>query len=61
MKKEHDFSKGVRGKSFHKQAELRLPVYLSPSLQQKLEKLAEKRREPMGQLIDRLLRKELAS
>ena len=59
MKKEYDFTKGVRGKFFQKGAKLRLPIYLDPNLQKQLEKLAENKREPMGHLVDRLLRKEL--
>lgn len=61
MKKEYDFSKGVRGKFFRKNAQLHLPIYLNLSLQHRLEKLAEKRHEPIGELVGRLLRKELAA
>ena len=33
MKPEYDFSKGVRGKFFRSDAELRLPIYLNPDIQ----------------------------
>ena len=59
MKKEYDFSKGVRGKFYHKDAKLRLPIYLSLNLQHRLEKLSKMKHEPIGDLVGRLLRKEL--
>ena len=58
MKKEYDFSKGVRGKFYHKGAQLRLPIYLDRNLQHRLEKLAEKKHEQLGKMVNRLLRKE---
>ena len=59
MKKEYDFSKGVRGKFYQKSAKLRLPIYLNLSLQHRLEKLSKTKHEPIGDLVGRLLRKEL--
>jgi hypothetical protein len=32
MKKEYDFSKGERGKFYHPDAELRIPIYLEPDV-----------------------------
>ncbi|MCU1265998.1 MAG: hypothetical protein JWM21_2316 [Acidobacteria bacterium] len=40
MKRNYDFSKGVRGKFHRKGAELRLPIYLAAKLQKRLESLA---------------------
>ena len=57
MKKEYDFSKGIRGKFYQRSAQLRLPIYLDLSLQNRLEKLAQKKHEQLGEMIDRLLRK----
>ena len=34
MKKEYDFSKGVRGKFYRRDAQLNLPVYLEPDLRE---------------------------
>jgi hypothetical protein len=45
MKREYDFSKGVRGKFYRKGAELHLPIYLDAKLQEQVERLAEKKRE----------------
>ena len=38
MKPEYDFSKAVRGKFFHKGAELRLPIYLDAKLPTRVER-----------------------
>ena len=59
MKKEYDFSKGVRGKFYRKDAKLRLPIYLNLNLQHRLEKISQTKHEPIGELVGRLLRKEL--
>ena len=59
MKKEYDFSKGVRGKFYHKGDQLRLPIYLNLSLQHRLEKLAQAKNEQIGDLVGRLLKKVL--
>jgi hypothetical protein len=32
MKKQYDFSKGERGKFYHPDAELRIPIYLEPDV-----------------------------
>ena len=59
MRKEYDFSKGVRGKFYRKGAKLHLPIYLNLNLQHRLEKLSKTKREPIADLVGRLLRKEL--
>jgi cytidylate kinase len=43
MRREYDFSKAVRGKFYRKGAELRLPIYLDPKLQSKLERIARRK------------------
>ncbi len=57
MKREYDFSKGVRGKFYRKGAELRLPIYLDAKLQRKLERLAKKKGKDVGEIVNQLLRK----
>jgi hypothetical protein len=59
MKREYDFAKAVRGKFFRKGAELRLPIYLDPKLQKKLERLAWKKGKDVGEMVNQLLRKEI--
>jgi hypothetical protein len=59
MKREYDFSKAIRGKFYRKGAELRLPIYLDPKLQKKLERLARKKGKDVGEMVNQLLRKDV--
>lgn len=61
MKREYDFSKAVRGKFYRKGAEIRLPIYLDAKLQQKLEQLAQKKGRGINEVVNQLLKKEVAS
>jgi hypothetical protein len=60
MKREYDFSKGARGKFYRKGAELRLPIYLDAKLQRKLEGLARKKGKDIGEVVNQLLRRDVA-
>jgi hypothetical protein len=60
MKREYDFSKGVRGKFYRKGADLRLPTYLDSQLQSKLERLARKKGKDIGEMVNQLLKKDVA-
>jgi cytidylate kinase len=59
MKREYNFSKAVRGKFYRKGAELRLPIYLDPKLQNKLERLARKKGKDVGEMVNQLRRKDV--
>lgn len=59
MKREYDFSKGVRGKFYRKGAELRLPIYLDAKLQKQLERLALKNGKDIGEIVNQLVQKEV--
>lgn len=59
MKQEYDFSKGARGKSYRKEAELRLPIYLDAKLQAQVERLARKNGKDVGEIVNELVRKEV--
>ena len=59
MKKEWNFSKAERGKFYRPGARLNLPVYLEPDVQARLTKAAQKRREDVGSLVNRLLKREI--
>lgn len=59
MKREYDFSNGVRGKFYRKGAELRLPIYLDPKLQEQLERLAKKNGKDIGEIVNQLVQKEV--
>ena len=59
MKRNYDFSKGVRGKFYRKGAELRLPIYLDAKLQRQLESLAQKNGKDITELVSLLLEREV--
>lgn len=59
MKREYDFSKGVRGKFYRKGAELRLPIYLDAKLQKQLERLALKNGKDISEMVNQLVQKEM--
>ncbi len=59
MKREYDFSKAVRGKFYRKDAELRLPIYLDARLQVQLERIARKKGKDIGDVVNRLVKKEM--
>jgi hypothetical protein len=58
MKREYDFSKGVRGKFYKRGATLRLPIYLDTKTQHQLERIARKKGKAVGDLVNQLLKKE---
>jgi cytidylate kinase len=59
MRREYDFSKGVRGKFYRKGAELRLPIYLDAKLQSKLQRIARRKGKDVGEMVNQLLRKDI--
>lgn len=61
MRREYDFSKAVRGKFYRKGAELRLPIYLEPKLQSKIERIARKKGKDVGEMVNQWLRKDVKS
>jgi hypothetical protein len=61
MKKEYDFSKGERGKFYHPEVELHLPVYLDPDVSAFLQALSEKTGTEVERLVNDWLRKDIDS
>jgi hypothetical protein len=59
MKKEYDFSKGVRGRFYRPGARLNLPVYLEPKVQAWVAHASQASGEDIGRLVNRLLKKEI--
>ncbi len=59
MRREYDFSKGVRGKSFRKGAELNLPIYLDNATRRRLERIAKRSGKPVTELVNQLLKKDV--
>jgi len=59
MKREYDFSKAVRGKFYHKNARLRLPIYLEASVQERLQRLARKNGKALDTIVNQMVQKEM--
>jgi cytidylate kinase len=59
MKREYDFSKGVRGRFFRKGAELKLPIYLDSATRRRLERIAKRNGKPVTELVNQLLKKDV--
>lgn len=59
MPAEIDFSKGVRGKFYHPNATLNLPVYLDADVQAYLAAIAAKKGMPLSELANDLLKREI--
>jgi len=59
MQDEYDFSKAERGKFYIPQEEIRLPHYLSPSLELKLALLSKRSGKSRDALISMVLENEL--
>ncbi|WP_456417907.1 hypothetical protein [Thiolapillus sp.] len=59
MKQEYDFSKGTRGKFFHENARLNLPVYLDDEVQRYLQERAKSKGIEVTQLVNEILRQDI--
>jgi len=59
MKSEYDFSKGERGKFFHRNARLNLPVYLDEEVQAYLQERAWSKGVEVTQLVNEILRQDI--
>ena len=59
MKKQYDFSKGVRGKFYSPDALFRLPIYLEEDVQSWLTAKAQSKGIELSDLVNDLLKKEI--
>ena len=55
MRKEYDFSKGVRGKFYRSRARLNLPVYLDAEARAFVQRIAWKNGVDISAVVDRLI------
>lgn len=58
MEAEYDFSNGVRGKFYNKNAELHLPIYLEPEVEIFFMKLAKEQKTDLTKIVNNLLYKD---
>lgn len=59
MKKEYDFSKGVRAKFHNPDGELNLPIYLDREIADFVQKLSDEKKIDRSQVVNKLLRKDM--
>ncbi len=60
MKREYDFSGGERGKFYHADSELEIPIYLDPEVADFLGKIAAKRGIDVETLVNNWIKKDIA-
>lgn len=60
MKREYDFSKGVRGKFYRANAKLQLPIYLDQDVEKFVKKRAQEKKVETATLVNDLLRKGIS-
>ena len=56
MKKEYDFSKGVRGKFYRPNVRLKLPIYLDDDIAEFIEKYAREKEVDAQTIVNEILR-----
>ena len=59
MKKEYDFSKGVRGKFYQKAAIFKLPVYLNEEIRKFVVQIAETKHCDVSDVVNDLLSSDM--
>jgi len=59
MKKEYDFSKGERGKFYHQDAKLNLPIYLDDEVIAFIEDIANEKNTDLSFVANQLLRSNM--
>jgi hypothetical protein len=60
MKQEYDFSGGERGKFYHADAALDIPIYLDPDIAVFVQKVATKKGVDVGTIVNDWIRKDMA-
>lgn len=58
MKKQYNFSKGVRGKFYNPEAEFNLPIYLEPEIADFIRNIALSKNMDMAKIVNILLKKD---
>lgn len=59
MRKEYDFSKGQRGKFYHPDMKLKIPIYLDEEVSAFVEKIAAKKGLDRSSVVNELLRGDI--
>ena len=59
MRKEYDFSKGERGKFYHSNIKMNIPIYLDEEVSNFIDKIASKKGIDRSSLVNELLRSDI--
>ena len=59
MRKEYDFSKGVRGKFYREDIQLNLPVYLETEVLDFVQSIAKKKKSDISSVVNSLIRNDI--
>jgi hypothetical protein len=59
MKKEYDFSQGKRGRFYHPDLELKLPIYLESDIAEFLQELSKRKGTDIEKIVNDWLRKDI--
>ena len=59
MRKEYDFSKGERGKFYHPDMKVNIPIYLDEEVSSFVEKIASRKGIDRSSVVNDLLRGEI--
>jgi hypothetical protein len=59
MKKSYDFSNGERGKFYHKDAKLNIPVYLESETLSFIETIAAKKKTDVSTIVNEMLKTDM--
>jgi len=60
VKQEYDFSGGERGKFYHVDAELDIPIYLDPDVAVFVQKVAAQKGVDVATIVNEWIRKDMA-
>lgn len=61
MRREYDFTKGVRRKFYREGAQLLLPIFLDARPQRRVERVARKKGQEVGEIVNQLVKKQMRS
>ena len=60
MKEQYDFSKAERGKFYHPEVKLNLPVYLDDEVRDFVAGIAKQKHSDLSQIVNDLLRSDMS-
>jgi hypothetical protein len=59
MRKEYNFSKGVRGKFYRPNIKINLPVYLDSEVLDFVQRIAKKRKTDISSIVNNLIKNDI--